>query len=173
MWLTWLYAILSGRNHAKCLPSIWYIYAREWYDLSEFINISDMTGIKTYHISFRITNDLQHLLLTESATTNINERHGSGINFFLDVITNPCHNFNGGLTKPPLMLWHELIIATHQTNPNTPKPVILGEYFGSIKCNVSGTNSGISTIFWWHWKHLRLTRWQGPKCFYANGINLL
>ena len=25
-----------------------------------------------------------------------------------DVITNPCHNFNGGLTKPPLKIGHGL-----------------------------------------------------------------
>ena len=29
-----------------------------------------------------------------------------------DVITHPCHNFNGGLTKPPLKLGHGWVITS-------------------------------------------------------------
>ena len=33
--------------------------------------------------------------------------------FVDDVITYPCHDFNGGFTKPPLKLRHGLVITPH------------------------------------------------------------
>ena len=57
--------------------------------------------------------------LLEVPFTSTNEiRLGIGNHTLLarGIATHPCHNFNGGLTKPPIMLGH-ILVTTHAEKP--------------------------------------------------------
>ena len=83
------------------------IFSLIWARINGWVNSREAGDLKRHRTHYDVIVMYQHGLSEIMAWISDNN-----CCFLWVVITHPCPNFNGGLTTPPLMLWHGLVITS-------------------------------------------------------------